>query len=130
MRMRRLWSNHLLLLNTITAATTPIYSPTIPPLPPPSLGFPASSNRRRRLSISAAAHTPIPTAGNGIVDVGSKKVLLKGLRYDDFEKWVQSQGFRPGQALMLWKRLYGNDIWAHSIDELEGFEQGFHENVE
>ena len=22
---------------------------------------------------------------------------------------------------MLWKRLYGNDIWAHHIDELEGF---------
>ena len=22
---------------------------------------------------------------------------------------------------MLWKRLYGNDIWAHQIDELEGF---------
>lgn len=37
------------------------------------------------------------------------------------QKWVQSQGFRPGQALMLWKRLYGNDIWAHSIDELEGW---------
>lgn len=36
------------------------------------------------------------------------------------QKWVQSQGFRPGQALMLWKRLYGDNIWAHHCDELEG----------
>jgi 23S rRNA (adenine2503-C2)-methyltransferase len=38
-----------------------------------------------------------------------------------WQKWVQSQGYRPGQALMLWKRLYGNDIWAHHSDQLEGF---------
>ena len=37
-----------------------------------------------------------------------------------WQNWVQSQGYRPGQALMLWKRLYGNDIWAHHIDEFEG----------
>lgn len=79
------------------------------------------------------------------------KVLLKGLNYAEFQvglyfiwtiyglkfvfwirvsnliggflcqEWVQSHGFRPGQALMLWKRLYGDNIWAHDIDELEGF---------
>lgn len=52
-------------------------------------------------------------------------MLLKGMRYGEFEKWVQSRGFRPGQALMLWKRLYGNDIWAHCIDELEGLNKDF-----
>ncbi|KAJ0053080.1 hypothetical protein Pint_03558 [Pistacia integerrima] len=31
-----------------------------------------------------------------------------------------SNAFRSGQAFMLWKRLYGNDIWAHCIDEMEG----------
>lgn len=37
-----------------------------------------------------------------------------------WQKWVQSHGYRPGQALMLWKRMYGNDIWAHHCEELEG----------
>lgn len=52
-------------------------------------------------------------------------MLLKGMRYDELEKWVQSQGYRPGQALMLWKRLYGNDIWAHHSDQLEGLNKDF-----
>ncbi|KAJ0007072.1 hypothetical protein Pint_30379 [Pistacia integerrima] len=38
------------------------------------------------------------------------KVLLKRM----------SNGFGSGQAFMLWKRLYGNDIWAHCIDGMEG----------
>lgn len=37
------------------------------------------------------------------------------------QKWVQSHGYRTGQAMMLWKRMYGNNIWAHHIDELEGY---------
>lgn len=37
-----------------------------------------------------------------------------------WQQWVQSYGFRPGQAMMLWKRLYGQNIWAHYVDELEG----------
>lgn len=36
------------------------------------------------------------------------------------QKWVKSHGYRPGQALMLWKCLYGDNIWAHSSEELEG----------
>ncbi|XP_050372042.1 uncharacterized protein LOC126789975 [Argentina anserina] len=55
----------------------------------------------------------------------SSKLLLKGMRYDELEKWVQSQGYRPGQAMMLWKRLYGNDVWAHHSDQLEGLNKGF-----
>nr|GEW55030.1 dual-specificity RNA methyltransferase RlmN isoform X2 [Tanacetum cinerariifolium] len=37
--------------------------------------------------------------------------------------WVTSQGYRPSQALMVWKLIYGNNsrsIWAHSCEELEG----------
>lgn len=43
----------------------------------------------------------------------------------ELEKWVQTHGFRPGQALMLWKRLYGNNAWAHCVEELEGLNKGF-----
>ncbi|KQK08926.1 uncharacterized protein LOC100823265 [Brachypodium distachyon] len=48
------------------------------------------------------------------------RVMLKGMDYPELEKWVQSQGFRPGQAMMLWKCLYGNNVWAHCHDELAG----------
>ncbi|XP_051225128.1 uncharacterized protein [Lolium perenne] len=48
------------------------------------------------------------------------RVMLKGMDYPELEKWVQSQGFRPGQAMMLWKCLYGNNVWAHCPDELAG----------
>jgi len=37
------------------------------------------------------------------------------------QKWVYSHGYRPGQAMMLWKRMYGNNIWAQHVDELEGY---------
>lgn len=47
------------------------------------------------------------------------------MTYPELEKWVQSHGYRPGQAMMLWKRMYGNNIWAHHIDELEGLNKDF-----
>ncbi|XP_057528778.1 uncharacterized protein LOC130807544 [Amaranthus tricolor] len=53
------------------------------------------------------------------------RTLLKGMTYDELEKWVQSHGYRPGQAMMLWKRLYGNNIWAHCCEELEGLNKDF-----
>nr|GMD24680.1 dual-specificity RNA methyltransferase RlmN-like [Ipomoea batatas] len=53
------------------------------------------------------------------------KVILKGMRYTEVEKWVQSHGYRPAQALMLWKRLYGNNIWAQCSEELEGLNKEF-----
>ncbi|XP_027154181.1 uncharacterized protein LOC113754060 isoform X2 [Coffea eugenioides] len=53
------------------------------------------------------------------------KVILKGLTYPEVEKWVQSHGYRPGQALMLWKRLYGNNVWASCYEELEGLNKDF-----
>ncbi|CAH9108287.1 unnamed protein product [Cuscuta europaea] len=64
------------------------------------------------------------TDNNGALGKCSK-VILKGMRYADLEKWVQSQGFRPAQALMLWKRLYANNIWAQSSEELEGLNKEF-----
>ncbi|CAJ2636478.1 unnamed protein product [Trifolium pratense] len=64
--------------------------------------------------------------GNGVaVSRKSSKVLLKGMTYSELEKWVQSHGYRPGQAIMLWKRMYGNNIWAHHTDELEGLNKDF-----
>ncbi|KAK3041791.1 hypothetical protein RJ639_000307 [Escallonia herrerae] len=41
------------------------------------------------------------------------------------QEWVGTHGYRPGQALMLWKRLYGNNIWAHSSEDLEGLNKDF-----
>ncbi|WJX87861.1 23S rRNA (adenine(2503)-C(2))-methyltransferase [Trifolium repens] len=64
--------------------------------------------------------------GNGVaISRKSSKVLLKGMTYSELEKWVQSHGYRPGQAMMLWKRMYGNNIWAHHSDELEGLNKDF-----
>lgn len=41
------------------------------------------------------------------------------------QKWAQSYGFRSGQAMMLWKCLYGNNSWAHCYDELTGYDDTF-----
>lgn len=92
-----------------------------------------SRNRSRSLSSTACSLSlsalPIDDDASILLDSGvadskiigeNSKTLLKGMRYSELEKWVQSHGFRPGQAMMLWKRLYGNNVWAHSCDELEG----------
>ncbi|OAY82701.1 Dual-specificity RNA methyltransferase RlmN [Ananas comosus] len=47
------------------------------------------------------------------------------MEYPELEKWVQSHGFRSGQAMMLWKCLYGNNTWAHTHDELLGLKKEF-----
>ncbi|KAF8040488.1 hypothetical protein BT93_B2653 [Corymbia citriodora subsp. variegata] len=111
------------------------------PLPPRSL--PLLLPNRHSVSASASASSspppppppPLVSADDGCPNLGGcegsgiaargPKVLLKGMRYAELEKWVQSQGYRPGQALMLWKRMYGNDIWAHSADELHGLNKDF-----
>ncbi|XP_020523297.1 uncharacterized protein LOC18434828 isoform X1 [Amborella trichopoda] len=69
------------------------------------------------LAVSATPHFKTDSEGS--------KVILKGMEYAELENWVQSQGYRSGQALMLWKRLYGNNIWAHHGDELEGLNKDF-----
>ncbi|XP_062110300.1 uncharacterized protein LOC133822093 [Humulus lupulus] len=90
--------------------------------------------RTHRRSLTTAALSPsgplAPFDCAGGVDIAetsnkSSKVLLKGMDYSELEKWVQSHGYRPGQALMLWKRLYGDNIWAQHINELEGLNKDF-----
>ncbi|ESW25628.1 hypothetical protein PHAVU_003G052100 [Phaseolus vulgaris] len=89
-----------------------------------------SPRLRRFLSVSSltADHHNLSDFGNGdgvgISSQGSK-ALLKGMTYPDLEKWVYSHGYRPGQAMMLWKRMYGNNIWAQHVDELEGLNKDF-----
>ncbi|GJM93777.1 hypothetical protein PR202_ga10365 [Eleusine coracana subsp. coracana] len=61
-------------------------------------------------------------------EAGSK-VLLKEMDYPELESWVQEKGFRPGQAMMLWKCLYGNNVWAHSHDELAGLNKDFRKMI-
>ncbi|CAO1948217.1 unnamed protein product [Urochloa humidicola] len=61
-------------------------------------------------------------------EAGSK-VMLKGMDYSELENWVQAQGFRPGQAMMLWKCLYGNSVWAHCHDELSGLNKDFRKMI-
>ncbi|RDX93638.1 rlmN, partial [Mucuna pruriens] len=100
--------------------------------------FPISALTRPRCFLSASSlaadHHNLSDfgclfdAGDGdSVAISSKgsKMLLKGMTYPELEKWVQSHGYRPGQAMMLWKRMYGNNIWAHHIDELEGLNKDF-----
>uniref|UniRef100_A0A803PF77 Radical SAM core domain-containing protein n=1 Tax=Cannabis sativa TaxID=3483 RepID=A0A803PF77_CANSA len=90
--------------------------------------------RTHRRSFTTAAVSPSDTLasfdcaeGADIAEISNKssKVVLKGMNYSELEKWVQSHGYRPGQALMLWKRLYGDNIWAHHSDELEGLNKDF-----
>ncbi|XP_023643490.1 uncharacterized protein LOC17894108 [Capsella rubella] len=75
-------------------------------------------------SSSSAAYLPsleeFPSTKGSVVRDDNQKVILKGMTYSALEEWVQSHGFRPGQALMLWKRLYKDNIWANDVDELEG----------
>ncbi|GAB2297355.1 hypothetical protein Dimus_031462 [Dionaea muscipula] len=108
--------------------------------PPSTIFLPIfSHSRRRSLSVAAACSLPLDAVSidavvdsfnSGVGEIksngkGSSKTLLKGMRYSELEKWVQSRGFRPGQAMMLWKRLYGNDVWAHCSSELEGLNKDF-----
>lgn len=118
---------------TTTATTRSFFFPGSKRRQPPPTLISLVSPQRRPFS-SAACSSAIPSVFEhddfevGDVNRNSKegsKVLLKGMRYTELEKWVQSHGYRPGQALMLWKRLYGNNIWAQCTDELEGLNKDF-----
>ncbi|GAB2220500.1 hypothetical protein Drorol1_Dr00008156 [Drosera rotundifolia] len=118
-------------------------SSLLSPHRPSALFFSVSSHFRRSHSSSAATCSLLPLAGastsdaelfdsrgggEGVVEEEGglkRRTMLKGMRYGELEKWVQSYGFRPGQAMMLWKRLYGKDIWAHCSEELEGLNKDF-----
>ncbi|KAF5188707.1 Dual-specificity rna methyltransferase rlmn [Thalictrum thalictroides] len=111
-------------------ASTPLFLPSLKPQQISSSRFCSFSISSSKASCSSSsvssivADVELNSFATGGKNKGSK-VLLKGMNYTELEKWVQSQGFRPGQALMLWKRLYGNDIWAQSSDELEGINKDF-----
>ncbi|KAJ6898166.1 dual-specificity RNA methyltransferase RlmN [Populus alba x Populus x berolinensis] len=141
MEMSCLWTRRLLsgansvllVKHPAIAFSTLAATRSIQPSPLISL-FPSSI---RSLSTTTAACSPPlhphSDIGNGAVNAAvaaaipleSPKMLLKGMSYTELEKWVQSYGFRPGQAMMLWKRLYGNGIWAHHVDELQGLNKDF-----
>ncbi|XP_073280453.1 uncharacterized protein [Primulina huaijiensis] len=78
---------------------------------------PRSCSHGRSLSMSRAVTC---SKENSQIPMKGSKVLLKGMKYPELEKWVQSHGYRPAQAMMLWKRLYGNNLWVHNYEELEG----------
>ncbi|XP_077253697.1 radical SAM superfamily protein [Tasmannia lanceolata] len=93
-----------------------------------SFGFHLKPRFARSISKSAHLSIPFVDSQTGTTDKNiSSKVLLKGMEFSELEKWVKSHGFRSGQALMLWKRLYGNNIWAHGSEELEGLNKDFRE---
>ncbi|XP_020584955.1 uncharacterized protein LOC110027751 isoform X2 [Phalaenopsis equestris] len=88
-------------------------------------GHPSFSLRRRTLIgdarrlISASA---VPSESGSL---SRSRTMLKDLSLGELEKWVQSNGFRPAQALMLWKCLYGHSGWAQCHDELTGLNKDF-----
>ncbi|CAO2165694.1 unnamed protein product [Urochloa humidicola] len=99
----------------------------------PLLRWSRSASSLRARSCTAAAPRRLfsalrrpPAAAR--CEAGSK-VMLKGMDYSELENWVQAQGFRPGQAMMLWKCLYGNSVWAHSHDELSGLNKDFRKMI-
>lgn len=61
---------------------------------------------------------------------GSAKTLVKGMTYPELEAWVQSLGYRAGQAMMLWKCLYGNGMWAQHVDEMQALSKLFRATLE
>ncbi|CAK9187453.1 unnamed protein product, partial [Ilex paraguariensis] len=124
-------ANSLLRMTFFSSISAPIpplsYSSLKQPYPPLNL----ISHRRSLCTPTHSSSSPIfSTSDNGCDDksgypMKGSRVLLKGMRYAELEKWVQSHGYRPAQALMLWKRLYGNNIWAHCCEELEGLNRDF-----
>lgn len=130
----RVGANNSLLLSKPSMASLPPISFTYPK-PQPSLISFVFSHRRSLSTTTWSQRIPHASIDDNCSDFGDgggigvsrngSKVLLKGMRYSELENWVQLQGYRPGQALMLWKRLYGNNIWAHHSDELEGLNKDF-----
>ncbi|KAF8378296.1 hypothetical protein HHK36_029635 [Tetracentron sinense] len=127
--MRRAGTNCLVIMKppiSSTPPTSPFSFPSLQHRLVPLLSSSRCSFSNTPSSSSVPFFSIDDNSNTGIVGInGDSKVLLKGIKYTELEKWVQSHGFRPGQALMLWKRLYGNNIWAHCSEELEGLNKDF-----
>ncbi|KAJ4960475.1 hypothetical protein NE237_020385 [Protea cynaroides] len=136
MELSRMWMRRarphcfcVVVAKSAMASTMPTTSLSVPYSIPhftPLLSSPRSISKSTCSSYASVvpvhgSNTEIANNSNS----SSSKVLLKGMKYAELENWVKSHGYRPGQALMLWKRLYGNNIWAHCVDELEGLNKDF-----
>ncbi|KAF9673462.1 hypothetical protein SADUNF_Sadunf10G0026900 [Salix dunnii] len=146
MEMSCLWTrrlllgaNSVLLMKHPTTIAFSTFSATRSILPPPPLISLFSSSRRSLSTTTSACSPPLhphSDIGNDAVNAAaaipleSQKMLLKGMSYTELEKWVQSYGFRPGQAMMLWKRLY-NCFWFENNAWLRFgvFETEAHDNL-
>ncbi|KAF9605003.1 hypothetical protein IFM89_012959 [Coptis chinensis] len=127
MWMRRTGTYCFLLINKPFSSPLnkiPFFFPSLKPHSLSLLSLSSHTNTFSSLSSTSLGHGVSPPPSSP-VPVNKNKVLLKGMTYTELEKWVQSIGFRPGQAMMLWKQLYGHGIWAHSSDELEGLNKDF-----
>ncbi|KAL2559752.1 Radical SAM superfamily protein [Forsythia ovata] len=109
-----MWMRRRFFISSTISSSLITSSVTI--LPPISYPFPFYNKATTTHSLF---QFPWVEEKTGIPMKGSK-VVLKGMRYPELENWVQSHGYRPAQALMLWKRLYGDNIWARNSEELEG----------
>ncbi|CAK7332693.1 unnamed protein product [Dovyalis caffra] len=126
-----LGANSVLLVKHPTIASSFVATLSIQP---PPLIYLFSSNRRS-FSTTPACSPPLHSrnctdvvsgaTNAAAISLESSKMSLKGMTYTELEKWVRSYGFRSGQAMMLWKRLYGNGIWAHYVGELQGLNKDF-----
>ncbi|KAJ1689660.1 hypothetical protein LUZ63_013815 [Rhynchospora breviuscula] len=79
-------------------------------------------------SFSGLCRRPLRSSTPGVC--ADSKVMLKEMDFSELDKWVLSHGFRSGQAMMLWKCLYGNNTWALSNDELEGLNKDFRKMID
>ncbi|MQL80390.1 hypothetical protein Taro_012834 [Colocasia esculenta] len=100
------------------------------PLSVPGLRLPGNRRfafRPRSISGTLPCSAPASCCSETGADAvsGGQRVLLKGMEFSELERWVQAYGYRSGQALMLWKLLYGNNAWAHCADELTGLNKDF-----
>lgn len=87
-----------------------------------------SCNFPDQSSVVSLPKPAIATAGYEKCE--SAKTLVKGMTYHELEAWVKSLGYRAGQAMMLWKCLYGNGVWAQHVDEMKALSKQFRATLE